>query len=140
MLDEQKGRHDQAGKETDAMKDDVQAPKLLASEDEVRVNGEALARREMKEPSGKKHRITLRPFYCKGCGLCVDICPTGVLLLSGNKRSKWGITVIKSAPDFCIGCRMCEHRCPDFAILIDYGANVQGKKPERGRTHGASRG
>ena len=72
------------------MKDDVQEPKLLASEDEVRVNEEALARREKKEPSGKKHMITLRPFYCKGCGLCVDICPTGVLLLSGNKRSKWG--------------------------------------------------
>ncbi len=122
------------------MKDDVQEPKLLASEDEVRVNEEALARREKKEPSGKKHMITLRPFYCKGCGLCVDICPTGVLLLSGNKRSKWGITVIKSAPDFCIGCSMCEHRCPDFAILIDYGDNVQGKEPERARTKEASLG
>jgi len=118
----------------------MQTPKLLASEDETRVNEEALARRAQKELSDKKHQITLRPFYCKGCGLCVDICPTGVLLLGNNKRSKWGTTVLKSAPDFCIGCRMCEHRCPDFAILIDYGKNVQGKEPERGQVKEASRG
>jgi 2-oxoglutarate ferredoxin oxidoreductase subunit delta len=121
-------------------KDDVQTPKLLASADENQVNEEALERRAKKEPSDKKHLITLRPFYCKGCGLCVDICPTGVLLLSNNKRSKWGITVIKSAPDFCIGCRMCEQRCPDFAILIDYGENVKGKEPERGQIKEASHG
>ena len=111
----------------------MKATKPLASGDETRVNEEALARRARKEPADTKHQITLRPFYCKGCGLCVDICPTGVLLLSNNKRSKWGITVIKSAPEFCIGCHMCEHRCPDFAILIDYGENIQGKEPERGQ-------
>ncbi len=110
----------------------MQKPNLLASADEHRVNEEALVRRGHKEPSPKKHQISLRPFFCKGCGLCVDICPTGVLLLSNNKRSKWGITVIKSAPDYCIGCRLCEQRCPDFAILIDYGKDEKGKQPERG--------
>ncbi len=109
----------------------MQTPKVLASTDESRVNEEALERRKKKQPSEKKHQITLRPFYCKGCGLCVDICPTGVLVLTNNKRSKWGITVIKSAPDYCIGCRMCEQRCPDFAILIDYEGESRGKEPER---------
>ena len=103
----------------------------LFSEDENRVNQQALERRSRKRPVEDKHKITLRPFYCKGCGLCVDICPTGVLLLSDNKRGKWGVTVIKSAPDFCIGCRMCEQRCPDFAILIDYEGQVRGLEPER---------
>lgn len=98
----------------------MQTPKLFASKAEIRVNEEALKRRRTKKPSEKKHAILLRPFYCKGCGLCVDICPTGVLLLSNNKRSKWGISVIKSAPEYCIGCRMCEQRCPDFAIMVDY--------------------
>jgi len=109
----------------------VRTVKQLSSDDENRVNQEALERRKRKEPSKKSHQITLRPFYCKGCGLCVDICPTGVLLLNNNKRSKWGITVIKSAPDYCIGCRMCEQRCPDFAILIDYEGEVRGREPER---------
>jgi ferredoxin len=54
-----------------------------------------------------------------------------VLLLSDNKRGKWGVTVIKSAADYCIGCRMCEQRCPDFAILIDYEGKARGRKPER---------
>ena len=61
---------------------------LLFSEDENRVNQQALERRSRKRPVEDKHKITLRPFYCKGCGLCVDICPTGVLLLSDNKRGK----------------------------------------------------
>jgi 2-oxoglutarate ferredoxin oxidoreductase subunit delta len=103
-------------------------PKLLASKDEVQVNEEALERRKKKEPSKTKHKITLRPFYCKGCGLCVDICPTGTLLLTTNKRTRWGVSAIKSAPDYCIGCKMCEHRCPDFAILVDYEADEAKEK------------
>ena len=96
--------------------------RLFASKAEIEVNEEALKRRKQKQPSDKKTlRSCCGPFYCKGCGLCVDICPTGVLLLSNNKLSKWGISVIK------IGCLlivsaagMCEQRCPDFAIMVDY--------------------
>ncbi len=114
----------------------VKTPELLASSDEIQVNTNALERRRHKEPSPEKHQISLRPFYCKGCGLCVEICPTGVLLLNNNNRSKWGITVIKAAVDYCIGCHMCEHRCPDFAILIDYGKDQRGKQIERGAKSG----
>jgi 2-oxoglutarate ferredoxin oxidoreductase subunit delta len=115
-------------------------PSRFVSEDEKRVNEEALERRSQKKPSKTKHRITLRPFYCKGCGLCVDICPTGVLILKTNKRSKWGITVIKSAPDYCIGCRLCEQRCPDFAVLIDYDPDNRGTTPESGKSREAANG
>ena len=26
-------------------------------------------------------RVTIDEFFCKGCGLCTDVCPTGILEL-----------------------------------------------------------
>ena len=87
---------------------------------ETELNEEARARRKTKKPSAKKNQISLMRVYCKGCGLCVDICPTGTLQLEDNNESKYGISVRVDAPDYCIGCKMCEHRCPDFAIFVNY--------------------
>ncbi len=88
--------------------------------EELKANEEALVRRRKKKPSPKKNKITLVPLYCKGCGLCVDICPTGTLQLEDDPRNKWGISVKIDAPDYCIGCKMCESQCPDFAIFVNY--------------------
>lgn len=81
---------------------------------------EALQRREKRKPSPKKNKLTLVPTYCKGCGLCVDVCPTGTLILVDDPGNKFGITVAVDAPEYCIGCKMCEMRCPDFAIFVNY--------------------
>ncbi len=92
-------------------------------------NEEALARRAKKKPSPKSNSITLVPVYCKGCGLCVDICPTGALQLVDNIESKFGVTINADAENYCIGCKMCEQRCPDFAIFVNYDEEEkEGKK------------
>ena len=95
---------------------------------ERKANDEALARREKKKPSAKRNEITVVPVYCKGCGLCVDVCPTGTLQLEDNLVSKFGVSVKVDAPDHCIGCKMCEQRCPDFAIFINYSEDEKGGK------------
>lgn len=95
---------------------------------ELKANEEALARREKKKPSAKKNEITLVSSYCKGCGLCVDICPTGTLRLEDNIESKFGVSAEVAAPEYCIGCKMCEHRCPDFAIFVNYDEEDNDKK------------
>jgi len=87
---------------------------------EREANEEALARRAKKKPSAKENIITLVPVYCKGCGLCVDICPTGTLQLEDNIESKFGVSAKADAPEYCIGCKMCEQRCPDLAIFVNY--------------------
>jgi 2-oxoglutarate ferredoxin oxidoreductase subunit delta len=87
---------------------------------ELKANEEALARRAKKKPSKKENIITLVPVYCKGCGLCVDICPTGTLQLEDNIESKFGVSAKVDAPEYCIGCKMCELRCPDLAIFVNY--------------------
>lgn len=95
---------------------------------ERKANEEALARREKKKPSKTENDITVVPVYCKGCGLCVDICPTGTLQLEDNIESKFGVSVNVDAPDYCIGCKMCEQRCPDFAIFVNYNEKEGGAK------------
>lgn len=95
---------------------------------ELEVNKEALARRPKKKPSLKKNNITVVPVYCKGCALCVDICPTGTLLLEDNIENKFGVSIKVDAEEYCIGCKLCELKCPDFAIFVNYEEEDQEGK------------
>lgn len=55
---------------------------------------------------------------CKGCEICSDFCPKGVLTTSDiiNKRGYYLPKAVKK--DKCTGCRLCELMCPELAILI----------------------
>ena len=56
---------------------------------------------------------------CKGCGFCVEFCPTHVLSLSSAFNSKGYHPPHVVAAEKCSGCDLCGLYCPDFAI---YGA------------------
>src|ERR1022692_2471500 len=56
---------------------------------------------------------------CKGCGFCVEFCPTHVLSLSSAFNSKGYHPPHVIAAEKCSGCDLCGLYCPDFAI---YGA------------------
>lgn len=96
--------------------------------EEKQANQEALERRKKFKPSKKQNKITFVPVYCKGCGLCVDVCPTGVLLLIDSPENKFGASIKVDAEDYCIGCNLCEWRCPDFAIFVNYDESKEGVK------------
>ena len=55
---------------------------------------------------------------CKGCELCVRVCPMGVLEMSKEINVKGYFPAYKADPHRCIGCRMCAMTCPDTAIEI----------------------
>ncbi len=50
--------------------------------------------------------------WCKGCGLCIEFCPTKVLEPNGEGHP------IVAHPERCTACRWCELHCPDFAIMV----------------------
>jgi 2-oxoglutarate ferredoxin oxidoreductase subunit delta len=54
---------------------------------------------------------------CKGCGFCVEFCPTKVLELSRtfNRKGYHVPSVVNG--EKCSGCDLCGMYCPDFAIF-----------------------
>ncbi len=59
---------------------------------------------------------------CKGCGLCVAICPKSVLELSREVNTKGYFPVFQARPQDCVYCAMCCVMCPDVAIEITENA------------------
>lgn len=61
--------------------------------------------------------------WCKGCGICVALCPKQVLELDRHDK------VVAARPKDCICCRLCEIRCPDLAIEILLETDEEQEKP-----------
>ena len=57
-------------------------------------------------------QLYTNPAWCKGCGICVEFCPRGVLALIKQK-------IHIAEPEKCIKCALCELRCPDYAIWLE---------------------
>ena len=55
---------------------------------------------------------------CKGCSLCVTICPKNVLEISEQVNTKGYFPAYQARPEDCIYCAMCCTMCPDMAITI----------------------
>ena len=65
----------------------------------------------MAKPKLKAHHINRD--WCKGCGICVELCPKHVLELDNKDK------VVAVRPQDCICCKLCELRCPDLAIEVE---------------------
>ncbi len=50
----------------------------------------------------------VNPDICTGCGICIDLCPMGAIILVN------GAAFIDSGQ--CNNCRLCESECPLEAI------------------------
>lgn len=55
---------------------------------------------------------------CKGCGLCVSVCPKKVLELSETVNTKGYFPAFQARPEDCVFCSTCCLMCPDVAISI----------------------
>lgn len=60
---------------------------------------------------GKAERIEINKKWCKGCEICVELCPTKTLEMVDFKVAVRDL-------DSCTACMQCELRCPDFAIVV----------------------
>ena len=65
-------------------------------------------------------KLTFKTDKCKGCGLCVDACPKGVLALSADQINKKGHhPVVAVNESECIACAFCATMCPDCIIKVE---------------------
>ena len=55
---------------------------------------------------------------CKGCELCVDACPTDVILMAHEVNNKGYHYAYMENPDACTGCANCGIICPDGVITV----------------------
>lgn len=55
---------------------------------------------------------------CKGCQLCVSLCPKHLLALDGAPNTKGYRPARCTDERACIGCASCAKICPDSVITI----------------------
>ncbi len=63
-------------------------------------------------------KVVINEEFCKGCELCVDICPKSALALGDKTNSKGYYSVYLVKPDVCTSCALCAVICPDVALEV----------------------
>ena len=65
-------------------------------------------------------KLTFKTDLCKGCGLCVNVCPKKVLALATDKINKKGHNPVEAVNEAdCIGCACGATMCPDCIIKVE---------------------
>lgn len=84
-----------------------------------------------------KGRIEIDEERCKGCGLCITVCPKKQIEISDSLNTKGYYPArfrekdVKD-PDVikCTGCALCAVTCPDVAIEV-YREEKAGSKEDK---------
>ena len=64
--------------------------------------------------------ITVDDRYCKGCGICVSVCPKQCIELDPERITAKGYHPARQKADSkCTGCTSCALMCPDVAITVE---------------------
>ena len=65
-------------------------------------------------------KVTISEIICKGCGLCVSVCPKKILELDKERLNAKGYHPSRIInQEACIACAMCARMCPDSAIKVE---------------------
>jgi 2-oxoglutarate ferredoxin oxidoreductase subunit delta len=62
-------------------------------------------------------KITINIERCKGCGLCVIVCPKNCIVIS-KQSNKNGYFPAKANNSDCTACAMCAIICPEAIIEV----------------------
>jgi 2-oxoglutarate ferredoxin oxidoreductase subunit delta len=62
-------------------------------------------------------KIIIDTEQCKGCGLCVVVCPKSSIVIS-KKSNKNGYFPARATDTDCTGCCLCAIICPEAVIEV----------------------
>lgn len=63
-------------------------------------------------------KIDIEQERCKGCRLCVSVCPKNVIVIGSSFNQKgYSFPVMKNEAE-CTGCALCAEMCPDICIRV----------------------
>ena len=63
-------------------------------------------------------RIEIPKDRCKGCGLCIGVCPKNLLKMGNELNAIGNYYIVQNDAEQCIGCKFCGMICPDSAIEV----------------------
>lgn len=63
-------------------------------------------------------RVEISDKYCKGCELCVAVCPQNLLEIDPARITSKGYHPVHLTGEGCTGCAVCAIACPDAAITV----------------------
>ena len=72
-------------------------------------------------------RVVIATDQCKGCGLCVAVCPPDVLALGALNARGYPAAVLLDN-DRCTSCTACALVCPETAIAVFKPPRVQARR------------
>lgn len=65
-------------------------------------------------------KVSFATDLCKGCGLCVSVCPKKIIVLAKDKINKKGHSPAEiTDQEKCIACAFCATMCPDSVITVE---------------------
>ncbi len=82
----------------------------------------------MAEPIGLEHAVVVvREDECKGCGLCIEACPEGVLF-EEKHLNHLGYHPTAYQGEGCTGCSICFYQCPEPGAITVYKKGYVGEE------------
>ena len=65
-------------------------------------------------------KVSFNSDLCKGCSLCVSVCPKQIIALAKDKINAKGHSPAEITDSSkCIGCAFCATMCPDCVITVE---------------------
>lgn len=65
-----------------------------------------------------KGNVVISDKYCKGCELCIAVCPKHLLEIDPKNITSKGYHPARLSGEGCTGCALCAIVCPDAAITV----------------------
>ena len=64
-------------------------------------------------------KIEIDQMLCKGCTLCVEFCPKGLIVTTQHLNPKgYYVVAFDETKGECTGCALCAIICPEVAIEV----------------------